>query len=173
MPAPCHPMTALPVPVEHAHMTVLDPAKEILGVDNAHSSTGRSQYPRGTTLWHRSSLLPCNQLLAPATCYWLLLPATGSCYWLLLLAPGSGPGTSPGSGPGTSPGSGPGTGSGSWYWFWIWSWIWSWVYILPTLCCFDDKYSRRPKTGPFIPCQRRLANMEILRIQGRDFLAGF
>ena len=30
-----------------------------------------------------------------------------------------------------------------------------------TLCRFDHKPPRRPKTGPFIPTERRLANMEI------------
>ena len=47
------------------------------------------------------------------------------------------------------------------------------VYIPVTLCRFDDKYSPKPKTGPFIPCERRLAILEIVEIQGRDFVAGF
>ena len=45
--------------------------------------------------------------------------------------------------------------------------------ILVTLCRFDDKLPCRSKTGPFIPCERRLADMEILEIQGRDFWRRF
>ena len=47
------------------------------------------------------------------------------------------------------------------------------VYILATLCRFDSKHACRSYSGPFIPCERRLAYMEILRIQGRAFLASF
>ena len=47
------------------------------------------------------------------------------------------------------------------------------VHIWVTLCRFDDKPWYGSYSGPFIPCQRRLADMEILGIQGRDFLAGF
>ena len=49
----------------------------------------------------------------------------------------------------------------------------AWVYILATLCRFDHFYSPGPKTGPFIPMERRLANMEYPEIQGRAFLASF
>ena len=35
------------------------------------------------------------------------------------------------------------------------------VCTLSTLRRFDNKYSRRVKTGPLIPCERRLAIMEI------------
>ena len=38
-----------------------------------------------------------------------------------------------------------------------------------TLCRFDDKSGREAKSGPFIPCERRLALEQILEIQGRDF----
>ena len=47
------------------------------------------------------------------------------------------------------------------------------VHLLATLCRFDHKPAGRSYLGPFIPCQRRLAIMEILRIQGRDFTASF
>ena len=47
------------------------------------------------------------------------------------------------------------------------------VHILATLCRFDHKLSLGSKTGPFIPCERRMLNMEILEIQGRAFGAGF
>ena len=47
------------------------------------------------------------------------------------------------------------------------------VHILATLCRFDDKHEGEPLLGPFIPSQRRLANMELLGIQGRAFLASF
>ena len=47
------------------------------------------------------------------------------------------------------------------------------VYITVTLCRFDSKLASGSKPGPFIPWQRRLANMEIWRIQGRDFRAVF
>ena len=47
------------------------------------------------------------------------------------------------------------------------------MYILVTLCRFDDESMPEPKTGPFIPCERRHANMEILGIQGRAFRTGF
>ena len=43
------------------------------------------------------------------------------------------------------------------------------VHLLVTLCRFDDKLALRSKPGPFIPCERRLVNMEILGIQGRGF----
>ena len=42
------------------------------------------------------------------------------------------------------------------------------VYILVTLRRFDSKPSSKAKTGPFIPCERRLASLEISGIQGRD-----
>ena len=32
---------------------------------------------------------------------------------------------------------------------------------LVTLCRFDHKLVPEPETGPFIPCERRLQNMEI------------
>ena len=35
------------------------------------------------------------------------------------------------------------------------------VYILATLCRFDHNIALRPKTGPFIPMERRLGFMEI------------
>ena len=41
--------------------------------------------------------------------------------------------------------------------------------ILVTLCRFDSIRACAVKTGPFIPCERRLSDMENLRIQGRDF----
>ena len=44
---------------------------------------------------------------------------------------------------------------------------------LVTLCRFDELYWPEPLLGPFIPCERRLALLEILEIQGRDFIAGF
>ena len=48
-----------------------------------------------------------------------------------------------------------------------------WCAHLVTLCRFDDKRWPEPKMGPFIPCERRTANMEILEIQGHDFRDGF
>ena len=45
--------------------------------------------------------------------------------------------------------------------------------ILVTLCRFDSKPLDKPLLGPFIPCERRLANRVFLEIQGRDFTAGF
>ena len=45
--------------------------------------------------------------------------------------------------------------------------------ILATLCRFDSKYRAGSYSGPFIPCERRLANMEIWEIQGRAFRGGF
>ena len=45
--------------------------------------------------------------------------------------------------------------------------------ILVTLCRFDDKLARGSNSGPFIPCQRRLAKTEILEIQGRGFRSPF
>ena len=42
------------------------------------------------------------------------------------------------------------------------------VHIPVTLRRFDDKLGPRSKTGPFIPSERRLADMEILGIQGHD-----
>ena len=47
------------------------------------------------------------------------------------------------------------------------------VHILATLCRFDHIYTSGSYSGPFIPWERRPAYMEILRIQGRDFRAGF
>ena len=44
---------------------------------------------------------------------------------------------------------------------------------LVTLCRFDDKPEVGSYSGPFIPCERRLDNMEISGIQGRDFRLGF
>ena len=44
---------------------------------------------------------------------------------------------------------------------------------LVTLYRFDDKLALAYKTGPFIPCERRLANTGILEIQGRVLWAGF
>ena len=48
-----------------------------------------------------------------------------------------------------------------------------WVYILVTLCRFDSIWASGLYLGPFIPCERRLALMEIPGIQGRDIEAGF
>ena len=45
--------------------------------------------------------------------------------------------------------------------------------LLVTLCRFDDNTGLKPKPGPFIPTQRRLAIMEYPGIQGRDLWAGF
>ena len=45
--------------------------------------------------------------------------------------------------------------------------------ILVTLCRFDSKPLVEAKTGPFIPCERRLAVMEIWEIQGHDFWTSF
>ena len=42
-------------------------------------------------------------------------------------------------------------------------------HILATLCRFDHNLALRSKPGPFIPMERRHGNMEIWRIQGRDF----
>ena len=39
---------------------------------------------------------------------------------------------------------------------------------LVTLCRFDSNPSGRLYLGPFIPCERRLAQQRILEIQGRD-----
>ena len=39
--------------------------------------------------------------------------------------------------------------------------------ILVTLCRFDDKPGPEGYLGPFIPCERRLAQLRILEIQGR------
>ena len=47
------------------------------------------------------------------------------------------------------------------------------MYILVTLCRFDQFYHGEPNSGPFIPTQRRLANMEYLEIQGHDIWTGF
>ena len=44
---------------------------------------------------------------------------------------------------------------------------------LVTLCRFDGIYPADAYLRPFIPCERRLANIEILEIQGRGFTAGF
>ena len=45
--------------------------------------------------------------------------------------------------------------------------------ILVTLCRFDDKLGLVAYLGPFIPCERRLAHMEIPGIQGRAYEASF
>ena len=45
--------------------------------------------------------------------------------------------------------------------------------LLATLCRFDDKLSLKPLLGPFIPWERRLAELEILEIQGRDIPSCF
>ena len=47
------------------------------------------------------------------------------------------------------------------------------VHFLVTLRRFDDKPAPRSYSGPFIPCERRLRDMEIPGIQGRDIRAGF
>ena len=44
---------------------------------------------------------------------------------------------------------------------------------LMTLCRFDDKSGPDGKTGPFIPCERRLGKTVYLEIQGRDFWRPF
>ena len=46
-------------------------------------------------------------------------------------------------------------------------------YILVTLCRFDHKPELGSYLGPFIPCERRLAQMRILEIQGRAFATPF
>ena len=43
------------------------------------------------------------------------------------------------------------------------------VHILVTLCRFDSFGGLRSYPGPFIPWERRLAEMEYPGIQGRDF----
>ena len=43
------------------------------------------------------------------------------------------------------------------------------AHYLVTLCRFDHNIGLRSKTGPFIPCERRLGELEILEIQGRGF----
>ena len=48
-----------------------------------------------------------------------------------------------------------------------------WCTLLVTLCRFDDKPWPEPLLGPFIPCERRLATMEISVFQGRDLWTGF
>ena len=45
--------------------------------------------------------------------------------------------------------------------------------LLVTLCRFDDNMALHAKTGPFIPCERRLAKRVLLEIQGHGFPAGF
>ena len=45
--------------------------------------------------------------------------------------------------------------------------------LLVTLCRFDHIYLETSKPGPFIPCERRLALLGILEIQGRGFRAPF
>ena len=40
--------------------------------------------------------------------------------------------------------------------------------LLATLCRFDDFSVVGSYSGPFIPWERRIAHMEISRIQGRD-----
>ena len=47
------------------------------------------------------------------------------------------------------------------------------VYILATLRRFDNKLSLGPKTGPLIPCERRLANIGIWEFQELTFGARF
>ena len=42
-----------------------------------------------------------------------------------------------------------------------------------TLCRFDDKYGLKPKSGPFIPCERRLGIMEISEFKVMVLEAGF
>ena len=49
----------------------------------------------------------------------------------------------------------------------------SWCALLVTLCRFDSISLGEAKTGPFIPCERRLDYMGILEIHGRDFWTGF
>ena len=44
---------------------------------------------------------------------------------------------------------------------------------LATLCRFDHIYLGTLYLGPFIPCERRLAIMRILEIQGRDYWSLF
>ena len=44
---------------------------------------------------------------------------------------------------------------------------------LVTLCRFDDKYGPKALLGPFIPCERRLAQVRISGIQGRGLSTGF
>ena len=44
---------------------------------------------------------------------------------------------------------------------------------LATLCRFDSIPRANALLGPFIPCERRLAYMEIWEIQGRAFQTGF
>ena len=47
------------------------------------------------------------------------------------------------------------------------------VYILVTLRRFDSFPWVEAYSGPFIPCERRLADPEIWEIQGRDFTLSF
>ena len=47
------------------------------------------------------------------------------------------------------------------------------VYILATLCRFDSKYPPGPKTGPFIPTERRLAILESQEFKVVTFGTGF
>ena len=42
------------------------------------------------------------------------------------------------------------------------------VHILVTLCRFDHISMANAYSGPFIPCERRLAISLFLEIQGRD-----
>ena len=42
-----------------------------------------------------------------------------------------------------------------------------------TLCRFDHKYPREPNLGPFIPCERRLPDIEILEFKVVTFGPGF
>ena len=44
-----------------------------------------------------------------------------------------------------------------------------WVYIRSTLRPFDKKLARARQNGPLIPCERRLAKMEISEIQEATF----
>ena len=49
----------------------------------------------------------------------------------------------------------------------------SYVHISVTLCRFDDNMALASNSGPFIPCERRLAISGNLRIQGRGLWTGF
>ena len=43
------------------------------------------------------------------------------------------------------------------------------VYIRATLRHFDNEHAGEPKTGPLIPCERRLSRMEIPEFQEVTF----
>ena len=47
------------------------------------------------------------------------------------------------------------------------------VHILVTLCRFDSFRGLGSFLGPFIPCERRLAILGNLEIQGREFGTAF